>query len=177
MDLRRMPERGNALRFALVLVLAAAGQILQPCAGASSTDQPDEQSRAAAAEGHVDRELQLAGDYLAGRGDTRNPERAVFWYRKAAVAENDLAIAYFLGYGVPADHRTAEKWFERAAKQQLPEAEYAMGTLYSVVDDMREADAWIAQHHDPAIFISGNRFQTGNFPLPEVPALDLLSGP
>jgi len=368
---RRVSAVGNALRCTLLLVLVAAGgQQLQTSAVALPSDQPDEQSRAAAAEGHIDKELQLAGDYLIGRGIRRSPEQAVCWYRKAADqgdpdaqaelgyfylagtgvradpaeavrwfsramaggslsaernlavmylkgmgvrrdlrlgmemltqaahrddpgAENDLGVAYFLGLGVPVDHRAAEKWFERAAKQRLPEAEYAMGTLYSVVGDhahdfpraaqylrisvqggyvpalhslgqllvnhpeipqkpgeatafleqaaeagawrssailgalarmgtfapasptdacrwfliaarqggseaqptlkndlanctnvlgaqsmdlqTRQADAWLAQHAAPAIFLSGSRLQTGNFPLPEVPDLDLFS--
>lgn len=370
MDPRRVSAAANALRCTLLFVLAVVCLELQLSAGAVASDQPDEQSRAAAAEGHIDKELQLAGDYLIGRGVPCNPERAVFWYRKAADqgdpdaqaelgyfyiagtgvradpaqavrwfsraiaggslsakrnlavmylkgigvrrdiplgmemltqaaqkqdpgAENDLGVIYFLGFGVPADHLAAEKWFERAAKQRLPEAEYAMGTLYSVINDhlhdfpraaeylrisaqsgyvpalhslgqllvnhpelpqkpgeatafleqaaeagswrssailgalarigtfappsppdacrwfliaarqggaeaqpvlrndlancrnvlaapsmdqqSRQADAWIARHAGPEIFLSGNRFRTGNFPLPEVPDLDLFS--
>lgn len=45
-----------------------------------------------------------------------------------------LGLAYYLGQGVNADHRAAEKLFAKAATQHNPGAEYAMGTLYSVAD-------------------------------------------
>jgi TPR repeat protein len=50
-------------------------------------------------------------------------------------AETYLGVIYYTGYGVDTDRALAEKWFARAAKQHGPEAEYDMGTLYSVTED------------------------------------------
>jgi TPR repeat protein len=154
------------------------------------TGAPRQQS----VDGHLKQELQLAGNYMAGRGVTRDIAQAIYWYRKAADqglpaaqvqlgyfylagvgvsrdeaqaakwferaaasgsyegklnlavlylrgsgithfprAEGYLGILYLIGVGVEKDPAKAEKWFDRAARQDSPEGEYAMGTLYSVM--------------------------------------------
>jgi hypothetical protein len=197
----------------LITTAALSGQNFQPPSASSPpTDAPNEQVRSTAAEGHLQQELQLAGDYIAGRGVPKDAERSAYWYRKAADqgdpaaqaelgyfyssgigvqadqaeaakwygramaggsqtaklnlavmylkgagvkrdpqlgiallhelakvkdprAESYLGIVYFMGYGVKADRALAEKWFVLGVKQHSAEAEYDMGTLYSVVAD------------------------------------------
>jgi TPR repeat protein len=56
------------------------------------------------------------------------------WYRKAAKqgfaeAQNNLALMYVLGRGVPQDDAEAVKWFRRAAKQGYAPAQNNLGEM------------------------------------------------
>lgn len=201
-----------ALIFLVTTAALSAQSFQPPTASSPPTDVPNEQARSTKAEGHLQEELRLAGDYLAGRGVPKDAERSAYWYRKAAGqgdpsaqaelgylyssgvgvhadqaeaakwyeramaggsqtaklnlavmylkgagvkhdpqlgidllhelaklkdprAESYLGIVYFVGYGVKPDHALAEKWFAQGLKQHSAEAQYDMGTLYSVVAD------------------------------------------
>ena len=58
----------------------------------------------------------------------------------------DLGIVYYLGKGVPEDHREAAKWFRRAAEQGDARAQTNLGVMYSkgegVPEDHRESVKW-----------------------------------
>ena len=43
-----------------------------------------------------------------------------------------LGVLHTEGRGVPANHATAFSWFDKAAQQGLPVAEYQLGVLYAV---------------------------------------------
>ena len=49
-----------------------------------------------------------------------------------AVAQNNLALSYWNGEGVPQDLRTAEKWYFLAAEQGHGEAQHNVANLYSL---------------------------------------------
>ena len=84
----------------------------------------------------------LALSYDLGAGVKRDLKKAIFWYKKAAVAGNANAMVfigtfYRYGHGVPQDIKKAKYWYGRAAargnslgKKYLEELQ---GTLKSVI--------------------------------------------
>jgi TPR repeat protein len=70
-----------------------------------------------------------------------------------AAAQYNLGSMYRRGDGVPVDYSSARQWFEKAAAQELPEAELALGDLYArgqgVMKSLPTAADWYrkaAQH-------------------------------
>jgi TPR repeat protein len=62
---------------------------------------------------------------------------ATNWWRKAAEqgnveAQNNLAQAYELGYGVEQDLRQAADWFQRAAERNHATSQFNLGVLYEL---------------------------------------------
>lgn len=118
----------------LVLVAGASSQNFQPLPSTPSDgliDRVDSQPRSDA----VHRELQFAGDYMAGRGVPKNVETAAYWYRKAADqgdpgAQNQLGYLYLTGLGVQADEVQAFKWFARAAGSGFEPAKLNVAVMY-----------------------------------------------
>lgn len=124
---------------AWIFLLAAAalqGQRFQsPSEDTAPTDIPGEQARSVAADGHLQQELKLAGDYLAGRGVPKDAERAAYWYRKAAdqgdpSAEAELGYFYASGVGVQANQAEAAKWYERAMAGGSQTAKLNLAVMY-----------------------------------------------
>jgi hypothetical protein len=65
--------------------------------------------------------------YARGFGVTKDYEKALEWYRKAAaggsaMAENNIGIFYLKGLGIPRDRQEAIKWFRQAAAHGDPDA-------------------------------------------------------
>ena len=120
----------------LVTSVTLSGQSFQPpTAGSPPTDIPDAQARSTAADGHVQQELKLAGDYFVGRGVPRDPERSAYWYRKAAdqgdpAAQAELGYFYASGIGVRADQAEAAKWYERAMAGGSQTAKLNLAVMY-----------------------------------------------
>jgi TPR repeat protein len=86
----------------------------------TNTNVPMEDIQMKASAGHLREELELADDYFAGRGVTRDLSQAVYWYRKAAEqgdpgAQVNLGYFYVTGIGVKPDAEQAVRWFQRAA--------------------------------------------------------------
>ena len=74
----------------------------------------------AAAEAGVDlAQHGLAFMYMEGECTPKDPEQAVFWFRKAAEqglagSQTTLAMLYEEGRGVPQDLEEARKWYRLA---------------------------------------------------------------
>lgn len=95
---------------------------------------------------------ELGDKYRKGlEGYPRDLNRAVYWYRKAALqgnadAQNNLANRYRLGEGVPVNPQMAVQWWSRAAEQGHVLAEYHLGESFrrgqGVPKNMRTAVYW-----------------------------------
>ena len=45
-------------------------------------------------------------------------------------AQNYLGIHYYLGLGIQRNYKSAKEWFEKAAVQGFPDAQYNLGVMY-----------------------------------------------
>jgi TPR repeat protein len=104
--------------------------------------------QARAAQGYVKQELELAADYLVGKGVPKDFAQSAYWYRKAAdqgnpAAQMYLGYIYSVGMGVSLDSAEAVRWFRRAASSGYPEASVSLAALYlrgeGVKQDTQEA--------------------------------------
>jgi TPR repeat protein len=126
----------RAISAAWIFVVTAAalsGQNFQP--PSAPTDVPNEQARSTTPDRHLQQELKLAGDFLAGRGVPKDAERAAYWYRKAAdqgdpAAQAELGYFYASGIGVRADQAEAAKWYERAMAGGSRTAKLNLAVMY-----------------------------------------------
>jgi TPR repeat protein len=90
---------------------------------------------AAANEGHLDSQFNVALMHENGIGVEKDPKEAVVWYRKAALqgsslAQFNLAVLYENGRGTEVDFTEANEWYRRAAVQGDPLAIGNLGMLY-----------------------------------------------
>jgi len=99
------------------------------------------------------------GQYMVGRqlasgsGVSKDPERAVYWWRKSAEAgfppaQLDLGAAYRMGIGgLEKDMSQAVKWIRLAAENGFPDAQAELGIFYSlghgVAEDDQQAEVWM----------------------------------
>ncbi len=86
-----------------------------------------------------------------GKGTARDPERAIYFYERAArggltSAQVNAAFMYLDGDGIPQDYKKASFWFHTAAIAGVPVARYNLGVLYErglgVEADQARALAW-----------------------------------
>lgn len=138
-----MPLRTYSLSFLATLCL------LQTLSGEAMTSTQEEfpasmaELETKAAQGYVKQELELAADYLAGRGVPKDLAQAAYWYRKAAdqgipVAQNYMGYLYTVGMGVPQDHAEAVRWYERAASANDLEAKVNLAGFYMKGDGVKQ---------------------------------------
>jgi len=79
--------------------------------------------------GHAPSQFRLGMLYRLGLGVPRNPQRAVYWFDKAA-RQDDVGGQYWLaesfrrGEGVPVSHELAFEWFHRLAERGYAPAQY-----------------------------------------------------
>lgn len=90
---------------------------------------------AAAKEGHIDSQYNLAMMYEQGIGIGKNEKEALIWYNKAAeqgnaLAQFNLGVLYENGKGTPIDFAKANKWYRKAAVQGDGLAVGNLGMLY-----------------------------------------------
>lgn len=87
----------------------------------------------------------------------KDSAEAVKWYLKAAdqgyaEAQNNLAVSYRNGQGVPQDYGEAIKWYRKAADQGLAGAQHGLGAMYAngqgVPKDYAEAVKWFRKAAD-----------------------------
>lgn len=88
-----------------------------------------------AADEHVPSQLALAKAYDFGHGTGKNPVKAAYWYRKAAIngnanAQDNLGSCYYHGAGVPKNLEAAATWHRRAADRGYPPAFNNLGLCY-----------------------------------------------
>ncbi len=105
----------------------------QPMANSilSAADQDQESPQART----IQKELQLAGDYLVGKRLPKDPVQSAYWFRKAADqgdpgAQNQLGYMYVWGIGVDRDNAQAFRWFSRAAGDGWQPAKLNLAVMY-----------------------------------------------
>lgn len=128
-------EKTARLAVAGLLLVASSLPGQNFCPAANSLDTVEPSVPAGAANGHLEKELRLAGDYLVGRGVPRDAGLSAYWYRKAADqgdsgAQNQLGFLYSAGLGVGADQEQAVKWFARAMAGGSPTAKLNLAVMY-----------------------------------------------
>jgi uncharacterized protein len=84
-----------------------------------------------------------AGDYAKAIGEWRGPAAA-----GDADAQFNLAQAYKLGRGVPADIKLAQSWYEKAANQGHEQAQANLGLILFQNGDRKGAMPWIQKAAD-----------------------------
>ena len=80
-----------------------------------------------------------------------------------------LGVLHTEGRGVPASHATAFSWFDKAAQQGLPVAEYQLGVLYAVGQGVEtnaeQAAQWFLRAAEQGVpdaqFQIGHRYAQG----------------
>src|SRR5206468_3779626 len=88
--------------------------------------------RRAAAGRHPVAEYDLAVTYELGKGGLRkNPQAALYWYRRAANdgdagAAVEVARLYYHGIGTSKNFCKAAEWYKKAARTGDAEAQYAL---------------------------------------------------
>src|ERR1700722_1161093 len=93
------------------------------------------QLQAAAKDGYVPQEIELAAAYFTGNGVTQDAKQAAYWYQKAAEsgdpeAAKEIGFFYQAGIGVPADPAGAVHWYQLAAASGLASAKVNLGVMY-----------------------------------------------
>lgn len=86
--------------------------------------------------GNARAQCQLGDLYRAGNGLTKNPEKAVGWYRKAAEQGDYLALynlgdCYFEGIGTEINREHALSWWRKSAEMGDPISQYRLSRCYS----------------------------------------------
>ncbi len=98
------------------------------------------------------KQCSLGNCYFYGYGVSKDHEKAVYWYEKAAnqgaaYAQNNLGACYYDGEGVPKDYEKAVYWYEKAANQGDAKAQCNLGYCYyegeGVPKDYEKAVYWL----------------------------------
>jgi hypothetical protein len=130
--------------------------------------------RAAAEQGHLSAQFNLAEYLMRGRGIAKDVYEAIEWYTKAAesghlLSQYDLGYLFWTGKEIPEDRQLAFKWIAAAAAQGLTEAQNRLGQFYydgfGVPKDMVEAIKWYTmaaeKNHYLSQVILGEVYLTG----------------
>ena len=141
-------------RLALILLVAFSG--------VNAAQLPTFQTLSQQAQsGDVWAMLNMGAAYDNGTfGQQVDPEKAVFWYRKAAQkglakAQFALAHSYATGNGLKQSYIKALPWMHQAALQGEVDAMYLLGVMYAeglgTTIDVEQAKSWLekaaAQEH------------------------------
>lgn len=115
-----------------------------------------------AQQGDSDAAFRLGLYYDSTAENEQDAKRAVYWYRRAALAgeihaQHNLGVAYAKGGGVAMDIAKAIKWWTLAARRGNPDSQYNLGILYAAGEygiqrDYQQAKLWwrkAAMHGDP----------------------------
>jgi len=129
--------------------------------------------RKAAEQGNAQAEFALGQMYSRGWGAPRDTVDAMRWMQMANDPVSDgppTEWARIEGYGIEQDPKQAAYWYEKAAEQGHPEAQYNLARLYAtgqgVPRDQGQALHWVraaaSQGYAPAQARFGMRYATGN---------------
>lgn len=102
---------------------------------------------------------------------------AAKWFRKSAeqgfpIAQQHLAVSYYLGAGVARDHVEAAKWWRKAAEQGVADAQLRLARLYAEghlgSEYRKEAGKWYLKaagqgNREAAETISNLLFEESNY--------------
>lgn len=117
-------------------------------------------------------QLNLGAAYDNGIGVTRDIDKALYWYQKAAeqgVAEAQFNLAHLM-VSEEMSAVVAAEWMRKAAEQGMVDAEYLMGVSYAegigVAIDRREARRWLQRavekgHEEAMRFLKEMEAQPG----------------
>lgn len=100
-----------------------------------------------ASEGFTPAYNELGLIYHFGTGTHKDPELALYWFKKGTDASHtkamiNLAYCYENGYGTEVDRVKAIKYFRMASDQGDPEAQIILGDYYNEVSMPKEAIEW-----------------------------------
>ena len=107
-----------------------------------------------AKQGDRDAAFLLGAAHDDGLVVAQDPQKALFWYRKAAnagqaMAMYNLAKGHDMGLFIPRDHAQGRNWLEQAAQQGHAEAMHYLGWKYEkgfgVPRDLEQAHHWYSQ--------------------------------
>jgi hypothetical protein len=101
--------------------------------------------RAAARNGDLESQAQVAAMYLTGTGVRRSPTHAFTWFKRAAErghpdAAKALGEMYFQGVGTERDYEAAYTWFRQSAETGDPLAQLRVGRMHREGQGTRESD-------------------------------------
>lgn len=91
--------------------------------------------------GDAEAQYKLAFNYKDGEGvEKKDIQRYIYWMRKSAengylLAQNNLALAYYNGIGIPVDVKMAVFWFKKAAEGGNIGAQFNLALFYETGDD------------------------------------------
>jgi uncharacterized protein len=128
--------------------------------------------RAAAEKDNAQAQFALGQIYLRGWGTPRDEVDAIRWIMMANSVETAGPPTDWVaveGYGVARDPRQAVYWYDRAARNGHPEAQFDLARLYAAGEgtkrDEEQAARWTsaaaAQGYAPAMMAFGERYATG----------------
>lgn len=134
------------------VVSLKAGKLLKQCFTRrdSTGMESDQKCSGSAGMGNAEAEYFLALLLLEGRTGNRDTLEALRLMRSAATQEYAAAQFYFGRLREKeGQYQEAVKWYEQAAKQGFPEAEYNLGVMYywgkGVSEDKERALEWTAK--------------------------------
>lgn len=122
---------------ATVIAAWVAFPALSAETAASDTVKDDHvaELREHANQGYVRQQKELARAYLSGTGVKQDPEKAAYWYGRAAKmgdpeAENELGYFYQKGIGVRADAERAVHWYQLSSAAGLSWGKVNLAVCY-----------------------------------------------
>jgi hypothetical protein len=129
----RRPKFSSLIRYRVAVATALVFSLTG--AFASGADVNISELQKAASKGTISKEIELAEDYIVGRGVPKDAKMAAFWYEKAALsgdpeAENEIGFFYQTGAGVPVDMNRAVHWYQLASASGLALAKVNLGVMY-----------------------------------------------
>lgn len=101
--------------------------------------------RAAARNGDLESQAQVAAMHLTGTGIRRSPTHAFTWFKRAAErghpdAAKALGEMYYQGVGTERDYDAAYTWFRQSAEAGDPLAQLRVGRMHREGQGTRESD-------------------------------------
>ena len=101
--------------------------------------------RAAAKNGELEAQVQVAAMYLTGTGIRRSPTHAFTWFQRAAErghpeAAQALGEMYYQGVGTERDYEQAYAWFRQSAEDGDPLAQFRVGRMHREGQGTRQSD-------------------------------------
>ena len=156
-----MHNKNLALGPLFTFCFALAILYLAPPTQAAQIDKLIEQAE----KNSVKAQTELGWVYEQGKGIQKDPQKAAFWYRKAAEqgyarAQTNLGNLYENGVGVSVDYIEALNWYQKAAEQDYARAQAYLGRMYEfgrgVPKDMQKAATWYRKAAEQGYAIAGN---------------------
>ena len=101
--------------------------------------------------GYAKAQAAIAWMYHTGNGVDKDMNKAIEWYKKAAlqghpIAQNNLGVFFENGTNVPVNEKVAVDWYRNAAESGYSYAQYNLGRMYAegrgVKQNLKEARYW-----------------------------------